>query len=195
MNKNLLVEIFVPTGGKRGYIATGYPVARNRILTARHVLFPADRDEQSPIVVRWYHQREEARQWRPINNIVWEGGEDLDAAVPDCDFPASVDDWGVLSVEKPSENMKWVSEGFARAGKRDDDRRNPIAMKGEVFSVADSAREFEIGENYPPELSRGLEGGLRKSRLRGRQDSWSCDHLPRDLRRPAIDGDADRSAA
>ena len=39
MDKNLLVEIFVPTqgsGGKVGELASGYPVGRDLILTALH---------------------------------------------------------------------------------------------------------------------------------------------------------------
>ena len=66
MDKNLLVEIFVPTqgsGGKRGEFASGYPVAPDLILTARHALNPPDRDLDHPIEMRWRHPGVDASHW------------------------------------------------------------------------------------------------------------------------------------
>lgn len=41
MDCKLVVEIRVPVGdGTNGNVGTGYLVGQNRILTARHVLFP-----------------------------------------------------------------------------------------------------------------------------------------------------------
>ena len=73
MDKNLLIEIFVPTkeGPDVGIKATGYPVGPRRILTARHVLFPGDRDETRPIEARWYHQAGTNANWRAITKISW----------------------------------------------------------------------------------------------------------------------------
>ena len=160
MDKNLLVEIFVPTAGEGGLIGTGYPVAKDRILTARHVLLPEDRDPQRPIEVRWYHQQGAAREWIATGDdaIVWEGGEDCDAAVLACTFPDGVVEWGLLSAEKPRDQWKWESEGFAEAGKRDDQTRRPVGMIGEVFSAADTAPEFELGAKYAVELPEGWRG-------------------------------------
>lgn len=56
MNKSLLVAVFVPikdaAGEDSGELATGYPVGKDLILTARHVLHPEPpncRDNNRPI--------------------------------------------------------------------------------------------------------------------------------------------------
>jgi hypothetical protein len=159
MNKNLLVQIFVPTRDGEGQIATGYPVDRNRILTARHVLFPKDRDADRPIELRWYWQQGPARQWREIqdDSVIWEGSEDCDAALIECTFPEDIDEWGFLSEQRPRSHMKWESEGFARAGKQDD-TREPVGIMGDVFPMADVAREFELGAKYAAAQDEGWRG-------------------------------------
>ena len=55
MDRSLLVRIFVPTREKGvGNTGTGYPVGRDLVLTARHVVEPPDRDPKSPIQILWY---------------------------------------------------------------------------------------------------------------------------------------------
>jgi hypothetical protein len=161
MDKNLLVQIFVPTRSGEGNIATGYPVFKNRILTARHVLFPPDRDEAASIEVRWYHQTGVTRQWRPINGIAWPGSEDCDAALIDCKFPEGCETWGMLSEEKPIPFTRWESEGFAKAGQKNARSRRPVGLQGNVFSMADTDREFELGADYAaerPDYWQGVSG-------------------------------------
>lgn len=70
MNKDLLVEIFVDVGDAAGdgYIATGYPVANNRIITAHHALYPEGKIPKS-IEVRWHHQSGELKNWQPAQVI------------------------------------------------------------------------------------------------------------------------------
>lgn len=94
MNKDLIVEIFVPTlgsNGSDGMIATGYPVARNRILTARHPFYPDEgpaRDPAFPIEIRW-HYPGAALDWQAAEDIAWES-ECWDLVLLDCQFPADV---------------------------------------------------------------------------------------------------------
>lgn len=157
MNKNLLVEIFVPARNGNGCIATGYPVASGLILTARHVLYPEDRDEDEPIEVRWYHQPALARAWRPIGSVAWDD-EALDVALLGCDFPEGLHDWGVPSTERPREAMRWVSEGFARAGRKEDGNRRPVGLQGRIYSMAEAAQEFELGVDDRTSLADGWRG-------------------------------------
>ncbi|MDQ2696679.1 MAG: serine protease [Pseudomonadota bacterium] len=109
MDKNLIVEIFVPktgTGCKKGEIATGYPVARNLILTARHVLYPQEtrRDDACNIEVRWRHPNVKDKGWRPITGVVWES-EPWDLALLECPLPRK-SPTGVFSATK-SLRTRW----------------------------------------------------------------------------------------
>ncbi len=125
MNKDLIVEIFVPTQGSgdcEGVIATGYPVAPDRILTARHSFFPVEgpaRDEALPIEVRWYYPGASG-DWQPAIRIAWES-ERWDLVLLECLFPKAVAaNRGFLSEARPDESMRWKSIGFPRVGgKRD----------------------------------------------------------------------------
>ena len=57
MHKDLIVAIFAPTTGvgkMPGCVGTGYPITDDLILTARHVVEPANRNRQEPIRVRWF---------------------------------------------------------------------------------------------------------------------------------------------
>jgi hypothetical protein len=142
MNKNLLVEIFVPITQppNEGKIGTGYPVAKDRILTARHVLLPPNRDPAKPIEIRWHHQPVATRRWIevPDQDVLWPGDEHCDAAVFACAFPPDARPWGVLSIESPRPS-EWESEGFPDVGKRDDDSRVATAMRGHIHRAAKTA--------------------------------------------------------
>lgn len=60
---NLLIEVHVTCPDGREENFTGYPVARGRILTARHGLVPGDQAPGKTIEVRRHHQTGEARAW------------------------------------------------------------------------------------------------------------------------------------
>ena len=147
MNKNLLVEIFVPltVPAGQGKIGTGYPVAKDRILTARHVIRPDKRDFTKPIEIRWHHQPLATRKWIEISDqdILWVGDENWDAAVLACSFPVDAEPWGMLSLESPRPE-KWESEGFPDVGKRDDDTRVATAMQGSMHRMARTAWFFAL---------------------------------------------------
>ncbi|MFO1424063.1 MAG: hypothetical protein U1F70_10490 [Candidatus Competibacteraceae bacterium] len=147
MNKDLLVEIFVPTTERQnwGAIGTGYPVAKDRILTARHVLCPPNRDWDKPIEIRWHHQPPEERRWIeiPDNDVLWAGDEHCDAAVFACVFPPDAQPWGTLSIESPRP-VEWESEGFPAVGEQDDNTRVATAMRGHMHRMAKAAPFFAL---------------------------------------------------
>jgi len=164
MNKDLLIEIFVPIIGSPGLgkIGTGYPVAKDRILTARHVLFPPNRDPDKPIEIRWHYQQGEHRDWRPIdeNNVLWPGDDNCDAAVIACPFPPDAKPWGTLAIESP-QPAEWESEGFPDVGKWDDGSRVATAMQGRMHRMAKAASFFALDLNAGPnrdELLKGASG-------------------------------------
>jgi len=163
VNKDLVVEIFVPTlgsAGSEGMIATGYPVAPDRILTARHAFFPAEgpaRDEGRPIEVRW-HYKDADDDWHPAQDIAWES-ERWDLALLACAFPAPVAaNRGVLSAALPSEPMRWKSVGFPRVGGRRDNKRKHFDMQGKVYSMLSTAERFAISEEAGPTTEDDWKG-------------------------------------
>lgn len=160
MDKNLLIEIFVPTPHGGGYIGTGYPIWKDRILTARHVLFPSERTEScGPILVRWHHMKNTAAHaWQAIRKVVWDGGEDFDVAVIDCAFSKEANGWGYPSAAKPRDDMPWRSEGFSRVGAKDDHSRQAIPMQGRVYSMADAEPMFHLGVDDPHHMPEGWRG-------------------------------------
>ena len=87
--RDLLVLIRVPVNGGGTECSTGLPVAANRILTARHGLYPdAGCVPDREIQIEWFHQPESTASPAkvPRSAIVWEDRE-LDAALIDCPPP------------------------------------------------------------------------------------------------------------
>lgn len=162
MNKDLLVEIFVPTNddGTKGSLGTGYPIAKNLILTARHVLFPDNRDDSQKIEFRWHHRHGEDREWQPITDIVWQSDGDFDAALIECPFPDDISYVALVSDERPVDDANWKSEGFPMVGRKDE-TTTAVPMRGETYSAAETADRFQLGvkdEPTRPELWQGASG-------------------------------------
>ncbi len=155
MDENLLVRISVPTVDGKARLGTGYPVARDRILTARHVVTPG-RDENQPIQILW-PAAADVSGGATVGRIVWQGGPDLDAAILDTTFPTTVNTWGILSEQRPAPAARWNSCGFARAGKTPAERKL-IGMIGHVLAVRESPAQLELGVEFPPEQREHWQG-------------------------------------
>ena len=163
MDKNLTVEIFVPTldsAGKVGKIGTGYPIGRDLLITARHVLFPEDRDSDYSIQIRWRHPglKEGDKGWTDIDKIVWERDGEVDVALIKAPIPKNVDGWGFLTPSRPDDKMEWVSEGFAAAGGKDDGVRRKVAMSGRTCSAGDTDSQFELTNRAPVKEEQQWKG-------------------------------------
>jgi hypothetical protein len=133
-------------------------VAKDLILTARHALYPEERDEDYPIEVRWRYPGVDQSKWWPVEGIAWDGGEAYDVALIKSAFPEVVEGRGSLSQMKPDDNMSWVSEGFAKAGGKNQGIRRTVPMKGGVFSASDSAKTFQLHNEAPPDDESGWQG-------------------------------------
>jgi len=138
---DLLVEIFVGNGGQ-GHVGTGYPVARDRILTAGHVLFPDGWNSAAPVHLRWHYRRDsdsKAGRWQPVSRdrILWPPPERRgDRATPDAaliehPFPKEVKSWRSLTARNHATRTPWESQGFADVGCREDDTRVAVPMSGQ----------------------------------------------------------------
>jgi hypothetical protein len=134
-------------------------VAKDLILTARHALYPEERDEDYPIEVRWRYPGVDQSKWWPVEGIAWDGDEAYDVALITSAFPSVVEGSGLLSEEKPDDNMPpWISAGFAKAGGKVEDIRRPVHMKGDVFSALDTEKTFQLSNKTPPKDKMGWQG-------------------------------------
>lgn len=172
MDKSLLIAVFVPTTneggedfkGEIGERATGYPVGKDLILTARHVLHPKPpnrRDSRYPVAIRWHCFRSgDDADWIDISDddIVWESQGELDAALIRCPRrPPDAVGWGIVSHERPRDGTQWISEGFPRAAKYEN-RRNPSSFIGKTCSKAPNEPYFELTVDAAPEDEEGWKG-------------------------------------
>ena len=161
MEKKYIVEVFVPTKGhkgEKGMIGTGYPVGKGLLLTARHVLYPANRDKKYPIQVRFSALGIADAQWEPIVGVAWEGTEALDVSLVEASFPPEVNRWGSVMAAEPADHVQWISEGFAAAGGKKNGKRQSASMGGKVFSKQETESYFELGTDYAPQTGQDWRG-------------------------------------
>jgi hypothetical protein len=147
-DRDLLVEIRVPiVDGWEG--STGYPVARDRILTACHGLYPTRRLADRPIKLRWFHQSGAAGAFIELSRdaIVWENAE-LDAALLACTLPETLVDWRHLSSMRPIHNEPWSSEGFPVGADVGGQPTEGFPIKGTLHGAATAVKRFHL--ELPP---------------------------------------------
>src|SRR5271166_515360 len=162
MDRSLLVRIFVPTREEGvGNTGTGYPVGRDLILTARHVVEPPDRDPKSPIQILWYDYPDAGPDngWYRLTDdcIVWKHQGDLDAALLRCPRPPEVRNFGLVSRERPHDGMKWSSAGFPAASLIDKVTHH-ASFGGKMFGMAQTPSHFELDVRVPPAIEEDWRG-------------------------------------
>ena len=149
-NGDSIVAVFVDIGGQEGELATGYPVAPNLVMTARHTLFPVDAKVHG-IELRW-----QGGDWIPLDLttcIVWQD-EAIDVVLLRCEYP--MQEFGRLSRRKPVLGMQWESRGFAKVGKRGQ-KYPPTQLWGKMPSAVDSPT-FVVGIDATTQLPDGWKG-------------------------------------
>lgn len=166
MNKNMLVEIVASTskGSPEGESGTGYPIAQNLILTARHLLYDDDDVLYPHIEIRWHYLHQEKNDiydWKCAKIEPTDLDEKLDVALLRCEFPEGIEHHCLMQEFNPNEEFEWESEGFSEAGHQDDVSRKATVLAGEAYSAADHAdclvlTERAYAENK--ELWSGISG-------------------------------------
>lgn len=192
--QDLVVEIFVPevgSGGKKGQIATGYPVARDRILTARHPLFPKGpgRDPKHPIEVR-FRCRGIEPTWRPLDAepLCWES-QRWDLALLACELPPEVQPWrgGVLSARRPEPDSAWYGAGFPLIASKRDGKRNSFGMGGTAKPMLETDERLQVGENAGPEDADAWRGASGAPVFMGGRLVGVVVSVPKDLKARRLD--------
>jgi hypothetical protein len=124
----------------------GTSIAEDRILTARHVLFGDRCDETADFELRWHHWRDSGKpagQWQRVSRerIISAGSDALDAAVIAHPFATEVNTYFPLTARNHATGACWESEGFADVGKREDNSREAVPMRGSTYRYASRARD------------------------------------------------------
>lgn len=149
-DRDLLIEVRVDLRGGDFEVSTGYPVAPDLVLTARHGLFPKNRKNEI-IHLRWFHQR--AGKGQPMvkvsrSAIAWDD-EELDVALVRCDFPEGLETaWRHLSPIRPYHGESWASEGFPLGADGVDGSTDAFPMAGTLHAAATHANRFHL--DLPP---------------------------------------------
>jgi hypothetical protein len=153
MDPKLIVQVRC-THSESNKIGTAYPVAQGRIITARHILADVGKQiETNRITLNWHNQGFECKP----DSVIWDGGEERDAVVLECQFPSGVTIPGdLLSDEEPGANRDWESLGFAASG-----GDAPLPLGGAMHPSTDGGRSFQLMEKAPPDQAvewRGISG-------------------------------------
>ena len=131
MDSKLIAKI-LPTkkDGKRA-IGTGYPIAKNLVLTAGHVVDFDARDEAVPITVEWPDLKHADTN---ASEIVFFSDEH-DIAILRCQTPANMSlSPGLLAKRDPKEHEPWSGFGYPAIGKdADSGTREKIPAMGKFF--------------------------------------------------------------
>lgn len=113
-------------------IGTGYPIAPDLLITARHVVFPHWTDTQQ-IELEWF--ADDLKHQAKVESIVFDGEscEKVDIAIVRFQPPLLLPMSAFCSIARTSPNLagRWDSFGFARLGKCEDGDRELVSAFGE----------------------------------------------------------------
>ncbi|SDF02010.1 serine protease [Rhodospira trueperi] len=177
--KDTLVAIWAPTTDGKGEIGTGFPIARDLLMTARHVVRSEDRDKTKPLEINWLHSRE---SWSALCSdddklIIWEC-DVHDVAVLKATRPADVEGVCLLSPTRPCDGAIWSGAGFSGA-----DTKNGVQEAGHfcgrVMSMAEKDAFFQISAiETSPDTEAGWCGASGMSILVNERVIGVCCELP-----------------
>jgi len=155
MNPDMIVRVEVKISEDNFEIGTGYPIAKGRILTGRHVVSGWDRENRNVKVVWCKLGTEGKRPSAEVTDVWMPSEQNVDLAVLSCDFPAEVPGpFGLVSSQSPRSHEPWESHGFASA-EAEDGKRPLVPLKGTCFQPSgsgdfhfDLAVDATTPENY-----------------------------------------------
>lgn len=137
MDSTLIAKILAPTLTNTNAIGTGYPISKDLVITARHVVDFDTRDISKPIEIVWTDITisENTSQSYSVKvkqeHIAFFDGYDV--ALIKCQAPpqAHISPL-ILSERHPIDAERWKSMGYAKVGKHYE-MRNKVAAMGEIF--------------------------------------------------------------
>ena len=142
MDTKLIAKILPTQKDGSRTIGTGYPIAKDLVITARHVVVFAERDNNKPILVEWedFDFRDE------VSEIIFDGGKDCDIAILKCRIPpeAHISPL-VLATRSPKPHDYWASFGYPRLGKDEVlGGREKISALGKFHPCDESSHKISL---------------------------------------------------
>lgn len=136
MDSKLIAKI-LPTkaDGKRS-VGTGYPIGKDLVLTARHVVFPHWPDTQK-VEIEW----PDLNHTVAVTGVAFDGGDSCDIAILQCETPPQAHVSPLLLARQlPNPHDTWEGYGYPRIGKDE---------------TAGSVREkiSALGKFHPPDAN------------------------------------------
>lgn len=148
-----IAEIRVPLENGAFWVSTGYPIAPNLVITARHALNPTSRTTHGTAEVRLHNQKGEGRTWRRIIAPKWSPESDIVIVeVEDLSVPPTFQ--CLVSYGIPRGRASWESMGFARVGTTTDGRE-PTGLFG---NVNPSSGLLSLGVQYAVQNAEDYSG-------------------------------------
>lgn len=188
MKTEFFAQIFTPTTVAGQWEAgTAYPIAKDLLITARHVLYPELRDETKLRQVEWSDYKDVSGQkiTSDITRVVFDGGKDLDIAIVACQTPPEINSFIKLSERDPIAGEEWDSFGYPKIGEEGRKGiRKKMPIMGE-FLHPDNHHELDLKfeeKLMTPQLWQGLSGAAGFSRTSG-QLMMVIISMPTDLNR------------
>ena len=93
MDTTLIAKIITPKTDGKNAIGTAYPISKELVLTARHVVDFNERDTNKPISIIWPDIADPTDEQKRYtvevfqHNIVFNGGDDYDIVLIKCKVP------------------------------------------------------------------------------------------------------------
>lgn len=164
-NWRFVVQVFVPIskGANEGYIATGYPVAKNLIMTAGHSITELigqaeEWHDELPVVEVQWRLDEDPATWKWVNAqpVWWSDSDFSDAALLETEFPAGVVSWLPLNGGLPRNDAMWSGLGYPDCGDRREHRED-FPMSGRILETQHQNR-LDLQVETGPAFDEGWKG-------------------------------------
>ncbi len=163
MESSLIAKVLVPKTNGKNAIGTAYPISKNLIITARHVVDFPDRDVSNPISIIWTDILDSNKKPHSVEvsqlNILFNGGKTYDIVLIRCDTPIQVHSSLPISIgQHPAEYEKWKSMGYPHIGKETDGSRHKVSAMGEIFPPDTSSPILDLTSKGDAKEKEGWQG-------------------------------------
>lgn len=159
MDAKLIAKITVPRTDGEKRIGTGFPIGRDLLLTARHVVLFDKRDVSKPIKVEWPDLPDSELTLQTID-LAYDGGNQFDVAVIRCTVPNGLK---IPPVTDLMDNQKivsrdsWESAGFPKI--ENFAKTGPTGIFGTDLEKMEIALTLDDTINPQIAKANGIENG------------------------------------